>query len=427
MLKILILSSWGGTVGMAQRFLLEGHDVRMHITDKACQDVGDGLVPKAESLTKSIDWADFIICDDIGFGKQAEELRAKGKVVWGGSEYSDRLETDRTFGQEEMREAGLCILSCETFTSLPEGIAYLTNSPGRFVFKPHGEGQEDKILTYVGQSDDASDMLTFMAQVGRKWSKQVAEYELQQFASGVEIGVSGFFNGSDFIEPIEITFEHKPLMNGNIGPATGEMGTTMFWTNKHSKLYQQTIGKMVGKLQGYVGYLDINCIADKQIIYPLEFTTRFGYPTIYLLLETIEGDWGQQMYEIARGKYFELPVSSQVAMCVVIATPPWPYSSKEVYEKYSKGTLIGVEGAVENKLPQGIWPVEVKCVDGELMVAGDSGYNLITTGSGATLEDAKRMAYHRVEKVKIPNMMYRTDIGFTWDNDLARLRQWGWM
>jgi phosphoribosylamine--glycine ligase len=62
-----------------------------------------------------------------------------------------------------------------------------------------------------------------------------------------------------------------------------------------------------------------------------------------------------------------------------------------------------------------------------LIVAGDSGYNLISTGSGTTLEDAKRMAYHRVDKVKIPNMMYRTDIGFAWEEDLAKLRQWGWM
>jgi phosphoribosylamine---glycine ligase len=412
---------------MAQQLFQEGHEVRMHIQDKTCQDVGEGLVLKADNLSKSIEWADIIICDDIGFGKQAEELRSKGKTVWGGSEYSDKLELHRAFGQEEMRDAGLSILNCETFQSLPDGIAFLSNTPGRYVFKPHGEGQADKILTYIGQSDDGTDMRTFMEQVSRKWSKLVGEFDLQQFVSGVEIGISGFFNGSDFIDPIEVTFEHKPLMNGNIGPATGEMGTTMFWTNKHSKLYQQTIGKMVGKLQGYIGYLDINCIADKQVIYPLEFTTRFGYPTIYLLLETIQGDWGQQMYDIARGKHFEIPVSSPVAMCVVIATPPWPYTSREVFEKYAKGTLINVEGAVENRLPLGIWPVEVKCTDGELMVAGDSGYNLIATGSGMNMEDAKRMAYHRVEKVKIPNMMYRTDIGFSWEEDLARLRQWGWM
>ena len=35
----------------------------------------------------------------------------------------------------------------------------------------------------------------------------------------------------------------------------------------------------------YVGYIDVNCIVNSNGIYPLEFTARFGYPTISIQQE----------------------------------------------------------------------------------------------------------------------------------------------
>lgn len=426
-MRVVILSDWGGSLGMAQRLMTEGHTVQMFIRDPNAADVGEGVVEKVTRIGREATSADLVVADDIGFGEQLETLRKQGATIWGGSAYSDRLESDRAFGQRELRDAGMCVLASETFEEFRSAAHYIAVHPGRYVFKPDGRAQEDKILTYVGQRDDGSDMLAFIEQISRSYAKNSMTFELQQFVSGVEVGVSGFFNGHDFVEPIEVSFEHKPLMTGNIGPATGEMGTTMFWTNKKSKLYRETIGKIVTKLQGYVGYININCIADKRVIYPLEFTTRFGYPTLYLHLETITGDWGSTMLDIAQGRDVEVQTSSPVAMCIVVATPPWPYSSKEVFQRYSADTIITVEGSMEGKLPQGVWPVEVKFVHGSLMVAGDCGYNFVVTGSGESLEEAQRMAYHRLSCISIPNMMYRTDIGFSWNEDLAKLRQWGWI
>ena len=47
---------------------------------------------------------------------------------------------------------------------------------------------------------------------------------MQKYISGVEIAVGAFFNGNDFVYPINVNFEHKKLFPGNIGPSTGEMG-----------------------------------------------------------------------------------------------------------------------------------------------------------------------------------------------------------
>ncbi|MCX6776986.1 MAG: hypothetical protein NTY73_03405 [Candidatus Micrarchaeota archaeon] len=38
------------------------------------------------------DWDDVIFFDDVGFGQIAEDLRKDGKLVVGGSKYTDSLE-----------------------------------------------------------------------------------------------------------------------------------------------------------------------------------------------------------------------------------------------------------------------------------------------------------------------------------------------
>ena len=58
-----------------------------------------------------MDWADVIVFDDtLGQGEKAQALRAKGKPVVGGTPYTDRLEDDRSFGQEELKKAGVNII-----------------------------------------------------------------------------------------------------------------------------------------------------------------------------------------------------------------------------------------------------------------------------------------------------------------------------
>ena len=59
----------------------------------------------------------------------------------------------------------------------------------------------------------------------------------------MEVAVGAFFNGSEFVYPINVNFEHKKLFPGNLGPATGEMGTSMFWS-RPNKIFNLTLKKM---------------------------------------------------------------------------------------------------------------------------------------------------------------------------------------
>ena len=70
---------------------------------------------------------------------------------------------------------------------------------------------------------------------------------------------------------------------------------------------------------------------------------------------------------------------------------------------------------------------EVKQESGDWHIAGNSGYALIVTGSGATMTDAIDRAYQNVRNIMIPNMFYRSDIGQRWTHDSDLLISWGYV
>ena len=112
--------SWSGLIGdIAWQIKKEGHQVRYYIDSKSEREIGDGFVDKVDEWESHIDWADVIVFDDVlGHGKMAQELRAKGKKVIGGTEYTDMLEDDRSFGQAELKKYDVQILGYQDFFPL---------------------------------------------------------------------------------------------------------------------------------------------------------------------------------------------------------------------------------------------------------------------------------------------------------------------
>ncbi|MBI2930455.1 MAG: phosphoribosylamine--glycine ligase [Planctomycetes bacterium] len=419
-MNFLFVSRYALIHDLAWQIQREGHGVRYWIQSKADRDVADGIVPKVERWEDHKDWADVIIFDDSDFGEVCERLRREGKAVVGGTRYTDRLESDRDFAAAEMAACGLTTLPSWEFTSFDAAIDFIRAHPERYVVKPSGRAQNDKVLSYVGQEEDGRDVVTVLEHYKKGWGARIRSFQLQKFAAGVEVAVGAFANGRGFVLPCFINFEHKRMFNGNIGPSTGEMGTLAFWAGA-TPLFEETLAKMQDRIAGYVGYFDINCIATPHRVYPLEITPRFGYPTINLQLEGVSSKWGEFMGALARGESFSLRTKRGFQIAVVVAVPPFPFVDAEAFQKYS------ADAAVIFKKPnvEGVHPCDVKIVDGTWLLAGNSGYALVVTGSASTVEEARREAYGRVKNVLIPNMFYRTDIGERWFREGDLLQTWG--
>ncbi len=773
-MKFLFVTREALSVDLAWQLKKEGHEVNFFVQDASEKDVGDGFVQKVDQWEPQKDWADVIIFDDIGFAATAEKLRAEGKFVVGGTAYTDRLEDDREFGQEELKRAGVPILPSWNFTSFDEAIAFIKLNPDRYVIKPSGKAQNEKELLFVGQEEDGKDVEQVLEHYKKKWSSKIKVFLLQKYAQGVEIAVGAFFNGTDFVEPVNVNFEHKRLFPNDIGPSTGEMGcyddktevltmqgwkffkelcsddeictlnpsnntieyerpsglvsfthhkklisiqnraldimvtpdhnmyvesqqdakkhrnsfkfvkakdlqtqsrikrtaawtgsecavftlpsvsighyegrqvvmhgsgerqlpmddwlaffgiwladgsvsrshesfridvaqktgekseriasllsslpfrftrgegefycydkqlgtfldefggarekyvprfvkeasprqiatfldwyslgdgtlmekgfrifytaspnladgvqelllkvgrigivkerkrsgririgdhdadasglqyevhecvrkldswidkrdthtidydgtvycatvknhimyvrrngkpywcgnTSMLWS-KPNQIFDLTLGRMKEQLRAskYVGYIDINCIANGKGVFPLEFTTRFGYPTISIHMEGVLSEWGTFLSDIARGKPTQLKCKRGYQIGVVIAVPPFPFEDEKAFRKYSEDATILFRKPNLN----GIHIGEVKLEEGDWKLAGRSGYSLVVTGSGMTMQEAISQAYQSVKNVMLPNMFYRDDIGRRWSKDSDMLFAWGYL
>ena len=423
--NFLFVSLTGLISDIAWQVSKEGHEVRYFIGDKKEKDIADGFVAKSKDWEKDKDWADIVVFDDtLGQGEKAQALRKEGKLVIGGTAYSDKLEDDRSFGQEELKKAGVNIIPYQDFDSFDPAIEFVMKNPDRYVIKPSGEAQNIKRRLFVGEEEDGDDVVRMLEAYKRAFSDEIKVFQLQRRVTGVEVAVGAFFNGKKFITPVNINFEHKKLFPGNIGPPTGEMGTSMFWSEPN-RLFNQTLLKMESKLaeEGYVGYIDLNCIVNNNGIYPLEFTSRFGYPTISIQQEGMLTPISDLFWELATGADPKWRTRSGFQVGVRIVVPPFPFDDEPTFESFSKN------GAIVLKKPNfdGIHIEDVKEVKGQWLIAGTSGVVLVVIGTGQTMLQAQAQVYSRIKNIMIANMYYRTDIGDRWVEDSDKLHNWGYL
>jgi len=420
--NFLFVSRWGETLDIVNTIKSEGHAVKLYIEDKLSREIGFGFVDKVTHWEKHVEWADIIVFDYTGYGKIATQLRQAGKLVIGGTEYTDQLELDRNFGQSELQKHKIKVIPSKEFTSFKDAIVYIEQHPNSYVLKPCGETQELKQLLFVGSDDEGLDVIRVLKAYEKSWGNNFGNFQLQRKVKGVEISVAAFFNGKEFLYPINITFEHKKLFPKELGVSTGEMGTSMFWT-KDSPIFDATLLKFQNTLakHHFIGHIDINCIVNGNGIYPLEFTSRFGYPQIFIQRAGINEPIGEMFLKISSGQNFKINVKKGFQVGAFIVVPPFPYDDKKTFNLFSKDAVV----VFKKNGKEGVHPMHLKKVNEEWLITGNMGIAVLVTGVGQTMKDAQKMMYNRISNVIINNAYYRTDIGDRWAEDSDKLWSWG--
>ncbi len=417
------------------RLKKEGHHVKVFIEDKEQRHNMEGILEKIGDWKKELKWAGkngLIIFDSIGYGKIQDELRRDSYSVVGGSWGGDKLENMRQYGQKILSVCGIKSIPSITFDCTKKVADFLKKNNGPWVLKANGHIQ--KSFNCVGKLKNNRDVISILKNYNRHSKSDCDSIELQKRVGGIEIGVGRYFNGNDWVGPIEINIEHKDLFNGNLGPKTFEMGTLMWYdSDENNKLFQKTLAKLKDYLQrvNFRGDVDINCIVNKEGIYPLELTARFGFPALQLQCELHESPWGEFLKAVADGKSYDLKYKRGYGLAVLVATPPFPYEI-HVRKYYPQGMDILFRKEIKPEDMNHIHFEEVSLrknrKEKQYYISSKTGFILHVTGMGKAVEEAIEKTYGLIKKIIIPKMFYRTDIGLKFiQEDLKKLREWGWI
>lgn len=432
-MRILFISNDLIAGNVAYLLKKEGHDVKLFIQDKKRRNNFDFLVDKTYNWKEELSWVGkdgLIVFDDTGYGRIQDKLRKQGYRVFGGTELGDKTENDREYGQEIFEKYGLKTVTLKDFDNMDDAVEFVKKNPKAWVIKQNEHAAKN--INYVGQLNDGQDVISVLRNYLHNQKINKNRISLHERVEGVEIGVGRYFNGNDWVGPIEINLEHKRFLAGDLGPTTSEMGTIAWYDeNEDNKLFKEVLSKLKPFLQEikFKGDFEINCIVNNKEIIPLEATSRFGSPIVHLHSELHVTPWGELLSACADGKNINFKYKKGYGIVIVLAVPPFPYST---FEK--DNIFYGITAFFNNLTKEEMSHVHFEEIardhedENRLYISDCRGYVAYVTAVGETVEEAREIGYSIVKKIVIPKVMYRNDIGVRFiEKDQDLLKKWGYI
>jgi len=436
-LNILIIDPDGCGLDFAYRCGAAGHAVRwFQPKNKRGEYPTDGLgfeqFEKVEDWIPSMQWAKkglVVNLFNTRYTRELDNWRKMGFPVFGPSVRSAELEIKRGVGMQAFVKAGIDVPRYQQFATLKEAEQFARKQSVGYVFKTLGD-EEDKSLSYVAA--DPADLVARLQHWQRLGMKLKGPCILQEKIDGIEMGVSGWMGPDGFLPNAwNENFEFKKLMSGNYGPNTGEQGSVLQYV-RDSALAQAVLEPVAEELRRrrHIGDVDVNVMIDRKgRPWPLEFTCRAGWPAWWIQTASHKGDPAQWMRDLLDG-HDTLKPSYDVAIGVVLTQPQYPYSDDA--PPATQGVPVyGIEDVEDQVHRVGIrWQKAPVMVDGKLVEQPTNvttrEYIACVTGLGKTVRAAAEKAYAAVDRIHVPNLMVRDDIGERLAKELPELHRLGY-
>lgn len=366
-----------------------------------------------------------------------DRFTEQGLRIFGPTATAARLEWDKSFAKQLMREVGVPTADARIFGPTPQEIAqarqavrgrdrdeavytqfkrgydmaceYVATRDEGVVVKASGLAKGKGVFVHP---DPSAALLTLEnLMVKRALGEAGERVVVEEMLIGPEVSVQALVDGRN-IYLLESAADHKRLGDNDTGPNTGGMGAyspTDRLSEPDLRVIQADIlVPIIDALRRddviYRGVLYAGLMLTAAGPKVLEFNCRFGDPETQAVLMRLESDLLEALEATVDGTLdqIELRWSPGPSVCVVLASGGYP-------EQYEKGKIIhGLDAASRLEDVQ-VFHAGTARRNKDTITAG--GRVLGVTALGETMSHARRRVYEAVKAISFAGAYCRSDIG----------------
>lgn len=335
-------------------------------------------------------------------------------LIVGPDKEGAQLEGSKDFSKQFMLRHQVPTAKARTFHSYEsnEAIQYLETCTPPIVLKADGLAAGKGVIISPSIEEAQQEMKEMLEQ--KKFGDASAKVLVEEFLDGIELSVFVLTDGENYVILPEAK-DYKRIGDGDTGPNTGGMGAVSpvifadhaFMKKVEDLVIKPTVEGLKKEGISYKGFIFVGLMNVKGEPYVIEYNARMGDPETEVVLPRIESDLVELLVAAAKGdlKGRKISIQNEFAVTVVMASVGYP----DAFEKGKVITGFSLEGQST------LFHAGTKKQDNNVVTNG--GRVMTATGTGNTLSEAVKKAYHLASTIQWDGIYYRKDIG----QDLLRL------
>jgi phosphoribosylamine--glycine ligase len=338
----------------------------------------------------------------------ADRLRAAGRLVFGPGADGAQLEGSKAWMKDFLGAADVPTARHGTFTDVDDALEYLDTMAPPFVIKTDGLAAGKGVTVTSSLTEARNAVGDYLS--GQAFGDAGRRLVIEEGLVGPELSVLAVCDGERavLLAPAQ---DFKRIGDGDEGPNTGGMGayspvpvvSADLLDQVRSRFIEPTLAELRDRGIDYRGVLYAGLMLTAEGPRLIEYNVRFGDPETQVVTPRLRSSLTDLLAEAASGRIEHVPeFGDDATVTVVLAAEGYPAAPR------TGDVIVGIEDA------EALEGVDVFCagvgVDehGSLVTAG--GRVLDVTGTGATLDEARRRAYDGVRRISWPGMQCRSDI-----------------